>query len=94
MTENQVIYLMGAVTKREADKAAKMAVKAKGARKVVKLFDYLKTRPAAEIERDRQREIAKQQEIERKKQQAEIDVKKSELKRQIRELDGTTGTSF
>jgi osmotically-inducible protein OsmY len=94
MTENQVIYLMGAVTKREADKAAKMAVKAKGARKVVKLFDYLKTRPAAEIERDRQREIAKQKEIERKKQQAEIDVKKSELKRQIRELDGTTGTSF
>ena len=94
MTEAQTIYLMGAVTKREADKAAKIASKAKGARKVVKLFDYLKTRPAAEIEQDRQREIAAQKEIERKKQQAEIADKKAELKRQIKELDGTTGTPF
>ena len=94
MTENQTIYLMGAVTKREADKAVKVASKAKGAKKVVKLFNYLKTRPAAEIERDRQRELKAQQEIERKKKQAEIDAKKAELKRQIKELDGTVGTPF
>ncbi len=94
ITENQTVYLMGAVTKREADKAAKMASKAKFAKKVVKLFDYLKTRPAAEIERDRQREIVAKKEAERKKQQAEIDAKKSELKRQLKELDGTTGTPF
>lgn len=60
MTENQTIYLMGAVTKREADKAVKTAVKARGVKKVVKLFNYLKTRPAAEIERDRQRELTAQ----------------------------------
>ena len=94
MTENQTVYLMGEVTKREADKAAKTAAKAKGVKKVVKLFDYLKTRPAAEIEQDRKREIAAQKEIERKKQQAEIADKKAELKRQIKELDGTTGTPF
>ncbi len=53
MTENQVVYLMGAVTKREAEMAAKTAAKAKGVYKVIKLFDYIKTRPKDEIERDR-----------------------------------------
>jgi Predicted periplasmic or secreted lipoprotein len=33
MTENQAVYLMGKVTKREADKAATTAAKAKGVRK-------------------------------------------------------------
>jgi hypothetical protein len=95
MTEAQTIYLMGAVTKREADKAAKVASKAKGARKVVKLFDYLKTRPAAEIERDRLRALEDERIIKFKKQKAELDAKKAELQRQIRALGGnTTGTSF
>ncbi len=53
MVEDQVVYLMGALTKREADMAAKTAAKAKGVYKIVKLFDYLKIRPKAEIERDR-----------------------------------------
>lgn len=95
MTENQVVYLMGKVTKREADRAAKSAAKAKGVKKVVKLFDYLKTRPAAEIKRDRQREIDAQKLAELQKQQAELDAKKAELKRQLRALGGNTeGTSF
>lgn len=94
MTENQTVYLMGAVTKREADMATKTAAKAKGVKKVVKLFDYLKTRPAAEIERDRQREIAAQKAAELKRQQAELDAQKAELKRQLEELGGTTGTSY
>ncbi len=95
MTEAQTIYLMGAVTKREADKAAKVASKAKGARKVVKLFDYLKTRPAAEIERDRLRALEDERITKFKKQKAELDAKKAELQRQIRALGGnTTGTSF
>jgi len=95
MTENQVVYLMGEITKREADKAAKTAAKAKGVRKVVKLFDYLKTRPAAEIDRDRQREIDAQKAAELKKQQAELDAKKAELKKQLRALGGNTeGTPF
>jgi len=95
MTENQVIYLMGQITKREADKAAKTAAKAKGVRKVVKLFDYIKTRPAAEIDRDRQREANAIKKIELEKQQAELDAKKAELKRQLRALGGNTeGTPF
>ncbi len=89
MTENQTVYLMGAVTKREADKAVKIASKAKGAKKVVKLFNYLKTRPAAEVERDRQRELAAQKEAELKKQQAELDAKKAKLKQELRALGGS-----
>jgi osmotically-inducible protein OsmY len=95
MTENQAVYLMGEVTKREADKAAKTAAKAKGVKKVVKLFDYLKTRPAAEIDRDRQREINAQKAAELKQQQAGLDAKKAELKKQLRALGGNTeGTPF
>ena len=95
MTENQTVYLMGKVTKREADKAATTAAKAKGVRKIVKLFDYLKTRPTAEIERDRQRELNDQKAAELKKQQAELDAKKAELKKQLRALGGNTeGTPF
>jgi osmotically-inducible protein OsmY len=42
MTENKTVYLMGAVTKREADKAVKSATKVNGVKKVVKFFNYLK----------------------------------------------------
>ncbi|MDB3869533.1 BON domain-containing protein [Candidatus Thioglobus sp.] len=97
MTENQTVYLMGAVTQREAQKAVKVASKAKWAKKIVKRFEYLKTRPAAEIERDRQREIAAQKKAELLKKQAQLDTKKSELKRQIQELNGGStmeGTPF
>ncbi|ALE52515.1 hypothetical protein SP60_04365 [Candidatus Thioglobus autotrophicus] len=97
MTESQTVYLMGAVTQREAQKAVKVASKAKWAKKIVKRFDYLKTRPAAEIERDRQREIAAQKKAELLKKQAELDAKKAELKRQIQELNGGSameGTPF
>jgi len=90
MTEAQIIYLMGAVTKREADKAAQFAAKAKGARKVVKLFDYLITRPAAEIERDRLREAEVGKKAELEKLQAELNAKKAELQHQIRALGGTS----
>ena len=95
MTEKQTVYLMGKVTQREADKATKIAAKAKGVKKVVKLFDYLKTRQAQEIERDRQRELDAQKEAERKQQQAQIEAKKAELIKQLKELGGNTeGTPF
>ncbi len=97
MTEGQTVYLMGAVTKREAQSAVKLASKAKWAKRIVKRFDYLKTRPTAEIERDRQREIAAQKKADLSIKQAELDAKKAELKRQIQELNrGTTmeGTPF
>jgi osmotically-inducible protein OsmY len=95
MTENQTVYLMGKVTKREADKAATTAAKAKGVKKIVKLFDYLKTRPAAEVERDRQREIDAIKKAELEKQQTELDAKKADLIKQLRALGGNTeGTPY
>lgn len=41
MTENRTIYLMGKVTLREANKAAKIASQVNGVERVVKLFHYL-----------------------------------------------------
>ncbi len=95
MTENQTVYLMGAVTQREANSAVKTAARAKGVKKVVKLFNYLKTRPAAEIERDRQRELAEQKEIALKQKQAELDAQKAQLKQELRALGGNVeGTPY
>ncbi len=95
MTEAQTVYLMGAVTKREADQAVKVASKAKWVKRVVKLFNYLKTRPAAEIERDRQRELAEQKAAELKQQQAALDAQKAKLEQELKALGGNTeGTSF
>ena len=71
-TERQVVYLMGAVTKREAEHATNVAIKAKNIKKVVKLFNILLVRPAAEIERDNLRQ-AKEEEI------AELEAKKRQL---------------
>ncbi|SFV80055.1 21 kDa hemolysin precursor [hydrothermal vent metagenome] len=58
---------MGAVTRREADKAVNIIANAKGVKKVVKYFTYIKTRPAVEIEKDRQRELAAQKKSKSKK---------------------------
>ena len=55
MTERRTVYLMGSVTKREAEHATNLATKAKNVDKVVKLFNYLLVRPAQEIERDNKR---------------------------------------
>ncbi len=40
ITENNVVYLLGIVTKSEADAAAEIASNTSGVRKVVKLFEY------------------------------------------------------
>ena len=40
-TEGGVVYLMGMVTRREADDATEVARSTSGARKVVKLFEYI-----------------------------------------------------
>ena len=40
VTENNVVYLLGIVTKSEADAAAEIASNTSGVRKVVKLFEY------------------------------------------------------
>lgn len=41
VTENGVVYLMGMVTQREADRAAQVAQKTDGAQRIVKAFEYI-----------------------------------------------------
>ena len=87
MTERRTVYLMGSVTKREAEHATNLASSAKNVDKVVKLFNYLLVRPAEEIERDNKRkaESEKQAKLEAKK--AELESAQAELQQQIDELN-------
>lgn len=41
VTENEVVYLLGVVTRKEADNAAQIASSTSGVKKVVKVFEYL-----------------------------------------------------
>ena len=87
ITERATVFLMGSVTKREAEHATNVASKAKNVKKVVKLFNYLMVRPAEEIERD----IKKKEEAEKKAaleaKQAELEAAKNELQQQIDDLN-------
>ena len=87
LTERKTVYLMGSVTKREAEHATNVASKAKNVKKVVKLFNYLLVRPADEIERDnKKREDAKKRAILDAKK-AELEAAQNELEQQIYELE-------
>ena len=87
LTERKTVYLMGSVTKREAEHATNVASKAKNVKQVVKLFNYLATRPAAEIEKDNKKkeEAEKRAILEAKK--AELEAAQNELQQQIYELE-------
>ena len=87
MTERKTVYLMGSVTKREAEHATNLTARAKNVDKVVKLFNYLLVRPAEEIERDNKRKVdaEKQSALEVKK--AELEAAQAELQQQIDELN-------
>lgn len=93
-TENRTIYLMGALTTREANKATKIASTINDVERVVKLFHYLKNRPIAEIERDKQRKLEAEKKEKLEAERTIIDAKKAELRRQIKALDPNGGTSF
>ena len=73
ITERKTVYLMGSVTKREAEHATNLATKAKNVDKVVKLFNYLLVRPAEEIERDNKRKVEAEK-------RAELEAKRLSLK--------------
>ena len=87
LTERRTVYLMGAVTKREAESATNQAAKAKNIGKVVRLFSYLSKRPADEIERDnlKQAEDKRRAELEAKK--AELEAAQAALQQQIDSLN-------
>ena len=87
LTERGTVYLMGSVTKREAEQATNVASRAKNVTRVVKLFNYLMARPAEEIERDnKKREEAEKREILEAKK-AELEAAQNELQQQITELE-------
>ena len=87
LTERATVYLMGSVTKREAEQATNVASKAKNVKQVVKLFNYLATRPAEEIAKDNKKkeEAEKRAILEAKK--AELEAAQNELQQQIYELE-------
>ena len=86
ITERGVVYLMGSVTKREAEHATNIASKAKNVKKVVKLFNYLMARPAKEVERDNKRKEAAQKRADLETKKAELEAKQNELNQQLYEL--------
>jgi len=87
LTERGIVYLMGSVTKREAEHATNVASKAKNVKQVVKLFNYLMVKPAEEIERDNKKkeDAEKRATLEAKK--AELEAAQNELQQQIYELE-------
>jgi len=87
MTERRSVYLMGSVTKREAEHATNLTTKAKNVDKVVKLFNYLLVRPAAEIERDNKRKAEAERQAELEAKRAELEAAQAALQQQIDELN-------
>ena len=87
MTERRIVYLMGSVTKREAEHATNLATKAKNVDKVVKLFNYLLVRPAKEIERDNKRKVEAEKRAKLEAKKAELETERTALQQQIDELN-------
>ena len=87
MTERKTVYLMGSVTKREAEHATNLATKAKNVDKVVKLFNYLLVRPTKEIERDNKRKIEAEKRAQLEAKKAELEAEQTALQQQINELN-------
>jgi len=86
MTERQIVYLMGSVTKREAEHATNQVAKAKNVAKVVKLFDYLKTRPAEEIEKENKKKAEAERKAALEAKKDELEATQKELQKQLDEL--------
>ena len=87
LTERATVYLMGSVTKREAEHATNVASKAKNVNKVVKLFNYLLVRPAEEIEKDNKKKEDAERKAELDAKRAELEAAQAELQRQMDELN-------
>ena len=86
VTERRTVYLMGSVTKREAEHATNLATRAKNVDKVVKLFNYLLVRPAKEIERDNKKKAEAERKAELDSKRAELEAAQTALQQQIDEL--------
>ena len=82
-TARQTVYLMGAVTKREAEHATNLATRAKNVDKVVKLFNILLVRPAAEVERDNLKQAKEEKIAELKEKRRQLELEQNEVMQQL-----------
>ena len=82
-TERGTVYLMGSVTKREAEHATNVATKAKNVEKVVKLFNYLLVRPAAEVERDNLKQAKEEKIFELQEKRRQLELEQNEVIQQL-----------
>ena len=82
-TARQTVYLMGAVTKREAEHATNLATRAKNVNKVVKLFNILLVRPADEVERDNQKQAKEEKITELKAKKRQLELEQNEVMQQL-----------
>jgi len=87
LTERATVYLMGSVTKREAEHATNVASKAKNVKQVVKLFNYLAIRPAEEIKKDNKKKEKADKRAILEAKKAELEAAQNELQQQIYELE-------
>jgi osmotically-inducible protein OsmY len=87
LTERKTVYLMGSVTKREAENATNQAAKAKNVGKVVRLFSYLSKRPADEIERDNLKLAEDERRAALEAKKAELEAAQTALQQQIDSLN-------
>ena len=87
LTERGAVYLMGSVTKREAEHATNVASKAKNVKQVVKLFNYLMVRPAEEVEKDKKKKEKAEERAILQAKKAELDAAQNELQQKIYELE-------
>jgi len=87
LTERGTVYLMGSVTKREAEQATNVASKAKNVKQVVKLFNYLMVRPVEEIEKDNKKREDGEKKATLQAKKAELVAAQNELQQQIYELE-------
>ena len=74
---------MGAVTKREAEHATNVVSKAKNVDRVVKLFNYLLVRPAAEVERDNLKKAKEEEIAELKEKRRQLELEQNEVIQQL-----------
>jgi len=82
-TSRQTVYLMGAVTKREAEHATNLATRAKNVDKVVKLFNILLVRPAAEVERDNLKQAKEEEIAGLKEKRRQLELEQNEVIQQL-----------
>lgn len=80
-------YLMGSVTHREADAAVKQVAKANGIKRIIKLFNYLKQRPQAEIEAAKRQQALEYQKNQQDKKRKTLEDKKTKIQQEINQLE-------